>query len=169
MTEKQVFLSYHHELDHFRASKICSMRPLDKSVQFMRAFWEEVSKPSDTKMKEWIDNQLTQSDCIIVLIGEETAKKQWINYTIKQAYQLDRGMAGIYIHRLLDEEGNPSERGENPFDYLDLNGVKFSRFVRVHDSEHIMSRYVYQDIQNHFSDLIDYAITNKPSTWKWDS
>ncbi len=168
MSTRKVFLSYHHERDHWRAYKIRKMFEMDTSLTFSEDEWEEVENKADAEIEEWVDSQIEASDCVVVLIGEETAKRKWINYTIKQAYEMDKAIVGVYVHKLIDDKGNPDERGENPFNYLDINSVKFSRFVKTHDSEFVMSRYVYHDIRRHLADLIEYGIEHKPSTWEWE-
>ena len=168
MSERRVFLSYHFETDSSRADKIRRLNKQNTHIVFNEERWEDILKQSDVEIQEWIDKQLEQSDCLVVLIGEETAKKKWINYSIKRSYELDKGVVGIFVDRLLDEAGDPSERGEDPFHYVDLNSIKFSRFVERFESEHVTERYVYHDIRRNFTELIEYALENPPSTWDWD-
>lgn len=168
MPERRVFLSYHYETDFLRADKIRRMNKQNNKLLFSEDYWENIDNQTDEGIQNWIDNELEQSDCLVVLIGEETAKKKWINYSIKQAYELDKGIAGIFVHRLLDQEGDPSERGEDPFHYIDLNGIKFSRFVQRFESEHVTERYVYHDIRRNFAQLVEDAMGHPPSTWDWD-
>lgn len=167
MAIKKVFLCYQPN-DSFRASKIEKMKNFEQPVVFVDEDWKVIDKQSDLEIQNWVHKQLEESDCLAVLIGEETAKKKWINYAIKQAYALDKGIVGIFGHRLLDEEGDPSERGEDPFHYVDLNGIKFSRFVQRFESEHVTERYVYHDIRRNFTQLIEHALQNPPATWDWD-
>ena len=51
-------------------------------------------------IESWIDNQMAKRSCVVVLIGENTAGRKWINYEIKKAIELDKGIVGIYIHNL---------------------------------------------------------------------
>ena len=37
---------------------------------------------------------------------------------IKKAYELDKGIVGIYINKLENSVGKQDQKGENPFDYL---------------------------------------------------
>lgn len=167
MPARKVLLCYQPN-DSFRASKIRNMKNFEQPIIFSEEDWKASDNQSDLEIQEWIDQQLEQSDCLVVLIGEETAKKKWINYSIKQAYALNKGIVGIFVHRLLDEEGDPSERGEDPFHYVDLNSIKFSRFVQRFESEHVTERYVYHAIRRNLTQLIEDALQNPPSTWDWD-
>ena len=168
MPTRRVFLSYYFEKDFARAEKIRAVNKRNNSIVFGEESWENIEEQADGKIQQWIEQQLEKSDCLVVLIGEETAKRKWMNYSIKRAYEMDKGIVGIFVHRLLDEAGDPSERGEDPFHFVDLNSIKFSRFVRRFESEHVTERYVYHDIRRNLPALIEYALTNPPSTWDWD-
>ena len=167
MSVRKILLCYQPK-DSFRATKIKKMKNFEQSVVFAEEDWPTVANHSETEIQEWVDQQVEDSDCLVVLIGEETAKKQWMNYSIKRAYELNKGIVGIFVHRLLDEEGDPSERGDDPFHYLDLNGIKFSRFIQRFESKHVTERYVYHDIRRNLPQLIERALENPPSTWEWD-
>lgn len=39
---------------------------------------------------------------MVVLIGEDTAKRKWVKYEIKKAWNEGKGVLGIYIHNLKD-------------------------------------------------------------------
>ena len=43
---------------------------------------------------------MAKRSCVVVLIGEKTAERKWINYEIKKAIELNKGIVGIYIHNL---------------------------------------------------------------------
>ena len=167
MSVRKILLCYQPK-DSFRASKIRNMKNFEQPIVFAEEDWSTIANQSETEIQNWIDQQLKQSDCLVVLIGEETAKKKWINYSIKRAYELNKGVVGIFVHRLLDEAGDPSERGEDPFHYVDLNSIKFSRFVQRFESDHVTERYVYHDIRRNITQLIENALENPPATWEWD-
>ena len=104
---------------------------------------------------------------MIVLIGEKTAGRKWINYEIEKAIELNKGIVGIYIHNLKDSFGKQSNQGRNPFDDFTLSrtGKSLSSYVRCYNSPFSYSRYVYEDIQSKMEELIEYALVHKPSTW----
>jgi len=78
--------------------------------------WESITKGGDKAIQKWIDDQLTGKSCNVVLIGENTAGRKWIKYEIKEAWNNNKGVVGVYIHRLKDLDGNQSSKGRNPFE-----------------------------------------------------
>ncbi len=80
--------------------------------------WEEVKQKSDAKIKEWIDTQMAMRSCLVVLIGATTSGRKWIDYEIKKAYELNKGIVGIHIHNLKDKNGNQTTKGSNPFYHI---------------------------------------------------
>lgn len=165
MAKRQVFFSFHYDNDNWRAGQVRSMGKVDNSSTFSDNDWEEVKEKTDSKIKEWIDEQLNKRSCLVVLIGSETADRKWVKYEIKRAYELDKGIVGIYINKLKDRKGNQDSKGKNPFDNYNIDGVSMSKYVKCFESGYTLSDYVYNDIKEHIEDLIEYGIEHKPSTW----
>ena len=100
--------------------------------------------------------------CLVVLIGETTSTRKWVKYEIQRAYELNKGIAGIYIHGLRDKDGEQTEKGANPFYQIyTSNNERLSKYVECYDPPHSFSRNVYDDIQENIENLIENAITNK--------
>ena len=167
MAKRQVFFSFHYDNDNWRAGQVRNMGKVDSSSTFSDNDWEEVKEKTESKIKEWIDEQLNKRLCLVVLIGEKTANRKWINYEIKRAYELNKGIVGIYIHKLENSSGIQDKKGNNPFDYIPLNknDEKLSKYVKCFDSIYPFSKDVYNDIKNNIENLIEDCIKNKPSTW----
>ena len=153
--KRQVFFSFHYSNDNWRASQVRNMGIVSGDSTFSDNDWEEVKLKSDAMIKLWIDSQMAKRSCVVVLIGEKTAGRKWINYEIEKAIELNKGIVGIYIHNLKDRFGNQSNQGRNPL----------SSYVRCYNSPFFTSKYVYEDIQSKMEELIEYAIAHKPSTW----
>lgn len=163
MAKRQVFFSFEYKKDSWRASQIRNMGKVDNSSTFSDNDWEEVKEKSDAKIKEWIDSQLKNRSCLVVLIGATTSGRKWINYEIEKAYELNKGIVGIHIHKLEDANGKQASKGSNPF-YNILIGEdreRLSKYVTCFDSEYKSSKYVYDDIKNNLEQLIEDAIENK--------
>lgn len=160
---RQVFFSFEYMKDAWRASQIRNMNVVSNSSTFSDNDWEEVKIKTKKAIKEWIDNQMNMRSCIVVLIGETTYSREWVKYEIQRAYELGKGIVGIYIHKLEDSDENQCDKGENPFDYVDANdGNPLSTYVNCYDSKYSTSKRVYQDIKDNIEDLIENAIANKP-------
>ncbi len=165
MAKRQVFFSFHYDNDNWRAGQVRNMGKVDSSSTFSDNDWEEVKEKTESKIKEWIDEQLNKRSCLVVLIGEKTANRKWINYEIKKAYELNKGIVGIYIHKLKNAKGEQDSKGSNPFDYYNISGASMSKYVRCFESNWSASDNVYNDIKDNIEDLIEYGIEHKPSTW----
>lgn len=162
MAKRQVFFSFHYNEDNWRASQVRNMGKVDDNSQFSDNDWEEVKEKSDTKIKEWIDEQFAKRSCLVVLIGEHTSGRKWVKYEIERAYELEKGIVGIYIHGLKDSSGNQSSKGSNPFYQLyTKDGKRLSNFVTDYDTPYSSSNYVYNDIKEHIEKLIEDAIDAK--------
>lgn len=156
---RQVFFSFEYNKDNWRASQVRNMGVVDDSSTFCDNDWEEVKRKDDASIRRWIDNQLKMRSCIIVLIGSTTANRKWINYEIKKAYELNKGIVGIYVHKLKDRQRNQTYKGQNPFDYVYTDrATPLSRYVECFDSTCTLSEYVYKDIKNNIDSLIERAI-----------
>src|SRR5690554_5809326 len=115
---RRAFYSFHYKPDNWRAAQVRNMGVIDGNKPASDNDWEEVKKGGDAAIKNWIDGQLKGKSVAIVLIGEKTAGRKWIDYEIKKAWNDAKGVLGIYIHNLKDREGNQSEKGSNPFSNL---------------------------------------------------
>ena len=96
--------------------------------------------------------------CLVVLIGNGTANRKWINYEIEKAWNDKKGVVGIYIHKLKNTASEQDIQGNNPLDYVYHNGKKLSSIVKTYNSSFSTSTYVYDDIKDKISNLIDEAI-----------
>ena len=163
MAKRQVFFSFEYLKDAWRAAQIRNMGKVSNTSTFSDNDWEEVKSKSDAEIRKWIDSQMEKRSCIVVLIGKTTSSRKWVKYEIEKAYELNKGIVGIYIHNLKDEDGNQTQKGNNPFfSIYAKNGKRLSNYVTTFDSIYSSSRFVYDDIMNNIEDLIEYAITNKP-------
>ena len=161
MAKRQVFFSFEYAKDYWRASQVRNMGKVDKSSTFCDNDWEEVRKQSDWSIKRWIDSQLKMRSCLVVLIGSTTSTRQWVKYEIEKAYEMKKGIVGIYIHNLKDSQGNQSSKGCNPFYSLFTDdGHRLSNYVTCFESSYKTSKYVYDDIYNNMEKLIEDAISN---------
>lgn len=114
---RRTFFSFRYKKDNWRASIVRNCWVTQDAAGFFdHAEWEVVKKKSDEKIKEWIDDQLKGSSVTVVLIGEDTYGKKWINYEIDQSWNTGKGLLGIYVHNLKDRNGFTSTKGKNPFD-----------------------------------------------------
>lgn len=165
--KRQVFFSFEYMKDSWRAAQVRNMGKVSGESTFSDNSWEEVKEKSDEKIKQWINSQLVKRSCLVVLIGETTANRKWINYETQRAVELNKGIVGIYINKLKDRRGLQAKKGDNPFEYFKFNstGKNLSNYVKCFESVYSSSDNVYRDISTHIEELIEYGISHRPSTW----
>ncbi len=162
MVKRQVFFSFEYGKDAWRASQIRNMGKVSDDSTFSDNDWEEVKNKSDREIKDWIDRQMAMRSCIVVLIGRTTWTRKWVLYEIQKAYELNKGILGIYIHKLKDEYGYQTEKGANPFLFAYTNkGERLSKYVFCFDSNYSTSKLVFEDISNNIENFIEHALNNK--------
>lgn len=120
--------------------------------------WEAIARGGDTAIRRWIDGQMHGRSCVVVLIGNRTAGRKWIEYEIEKAWNDGKGLVGIYIHHLKNRAGRQASKGKNPFDCFTINGRELSRVVKAYDPPYKRSRNVYRYIDENIEDWVEEAI-----------
>ncbi len=62
--------------------------------------WESLKQRGPSQVQNWIDRQMKYKQAVVVLIGQETASRPWVQYEIRKAHRENRPMLGVYIHDL---------------------------------------------------------------------
>jgi len=138
---RRVFFSFHYERDVWRSGQVRNSwvaKPDRETAGFIdAASWEEVKKKGEDAIKKWIADQLNGTSVTIVLIGAETASRDWVMHEIKESYKKGNGLLGMRIHDIKDQNQRKDSMGENPFDklYIEENGVKkyLSQIYQTYD------------------------------------
>jgi len=155
MTRK-VFYSFHYDNDVFRVQQIRNIGILEGNPPTTANQWEHLKQEGDKAVQKWIDDNIHGKSCLIVLIGEETASRKWVQYEIVKAWNDGKGVLGIYVHNLKDPNTGIGKKGLNPFDKIELdNGEKLSKYVRCFNPS---SSNTYSDIASKIDSLIEEAI-----------
>ena len=157
-TKRQVFYSFHYELDHWRASLVRNIGAIEGNKPAAGNEWEQVKKGGDRAIKLWIDGQMKYRSCTVVLIGEKTADRKWINYEIAESWNKHMGVVGIRIHGLRNQRNRISWKGKNPFDFIEYDKRKLSRIVHCYDPQGDNSKERYAWISKHLSFVVEKAI-----------
>jgi hypothetical protein len=125
-TKRQIFYSFHHEPDSWRASQVRNIGVIEGNRSVTDNEWSTIIAGGDEAIKRWIKSQMMYRSCTVVLVGTNTANRRWINHEIVESWNADMGVVGIYIHGLKNRMGMISNKGQNPFDYIDYAGRKLS-------------------------------------------
>ena len=155
---RRAFYSFHYQPDNWRAAQVRSMGVIDGNKPASDNAWEDVKAGGDDAIQEWIDDQLAGKTVVIILIGQNTAGRKWINYEIKKAWRDKKGVLGIYIHNLKNSAGDQSEKGSNPFSKFTIDGVSMDEIVKTYNPPYSTSTNVYSHIKENLGDWIEKAI-----------
>ncbi len=156
---RRVFFSFHYDRDNWRAAQVRNIGALQSSEPVDANAWEEVKRQGNAAIREWIDARINRGSCVIVLVGSETADREWVRYEIERAWTEGKALLGIYIHNLRDKDGKQSRKGRNPFE-IDVDGVRLSDHVKVHDPRTRDSKRAYQHIADHLENWVEQAVAD---------
>ena len=69
-----------------------------------------------------------------MLIGAETASREWVQHEILKSWNRSNGIVGIRIHNIKDQDKNTDVAGPNPFDDFKLaDGTLLSSVCKTYD------------------------------------
>lgn len=152
---RKVFFSFHYERDAWRAGQVrnCNLLPSEDSIGFIDGVdWESLKKQGDKAVERWIQSQLNGTTVTVVLIGTETADREWVQYEINESWNRGNGLIGIWIHNVKDRDKLTDVQGLNPFDQFKLpDGRLLSAVCQTHD-------WVLEDGRNNLGSWVDGAI-----------
>jgi len=162
----KVFFSFNYDKDNARVSQIRNIGAVEGQTIVNDNEWEKVWKGGDQAVYNWIDTQLKDRTCTVVLIGAETAGRKFINYEIEQSFKAGKGVFGVHIHNLKDLNQNTVSKGKNPFDDLKYLGIDdknhpMSEYLKVYDPPFTDSKQVYKHIADNLVKWIDAAIAQR--------
>lgn len=137
MIKHRVFYSFYYDDDAWRTQIIRNIGVIEGNKPVSPNDWEKIKNTGDKSIEAWIDKQMEKCSCVIVLIGSHTSKRKYVKYEIEKALIEGKGLFGIYIHNLEDQNGKRSIKGDNPFDFsmLGMNGRLLSSFIRYYDPQ----------------------------------
>ena len=155
---RRVFFSFHYKPDSWRAAQVRNAGVVEGNSPVSDNKWEEIADAGDDKIKEWIDDQLKGRRCAIVLIGRNTAGRKWIKYEIEEAWAAEKGVVGIHIHNLKDQDEEQSSKGRDPFTDIKVDGETLSDIVKTYDPPYKASTNVYNYIKENIAEWAEEAI-----------
>ncbi len=171
--KRHVFYSFHYQKDYWRVNQIRNIGAIESNLIATANAWEEIKRSGRCAIKKWIDDNLLGKSCLIVLIGEETADRDWVLYEIEAAWNRGMGVLGIYIEDLKDREGNFSKRGKcpfNKFEFKEFSFIPFISCVQILDPKEFKAEYIstklcgdssFNIISNNLSNYIEKAIEKR--------
>lgn len=159
MAKRQVFYSFHYEPDNWRAATVRNIGTIEGNKPAPDNDWETIKNGGDAAIEKWIKEQMKYRSCTVVLVGNKTAKRKWINYEIRESWKSGMGIVGIYIHGLKNQKGFITNKGLNPFEPISFkSGKKLSEIVKCYNPGGTNSKEKYDWISKHLSNAVAEAI-----------
>lgn len=160
--KRQVFYSFHYKNDVFRVQQVRNIGALEENEPVSANEWEQIRRGGDKAIEKWIDENMKYRSCVIVLVGSETAKRRWVDYEIRKAWNEGKKLLGIHIHNLRDPRTSgewpfygKSPQGINPFMSIGLsNGNRLSNIVPCYNPNKFDA---YNDIRNNIETWVENA------------
>ena len=121
---RHVFFSFHYQRDIWRVSQVRNSwvtRENTTAGFWDDARWESVKKKGDQSIKNWINKEMKGTSVTVVLIGPETNSRKYVKYELQRSYDEGKGILGIYIHNIKNQNGDTDYKGKNPLDILNAN------------------------------------------------
>lgn len=116
------------------------------------SIWEKSKTKGDAYLKSLIEGGLKNTSVTVVLIGENTANRRWVNYEIVKSFDKGNGIFGIHINRIKGLTGLTA-RGQNPLERLGFEVSDEGTKIRF-----------YELLQNKWRPFLDLPeINNKKS------
>jgi hypothetical protein len=156
---RRVFFSFDYDRDIWRVSQVRNfwlIEPDRETAGFAdAASWEKVKWNGKEAILKWIDRELEGTSVTVVLIGYKTSGSEFVKYEIKRSRMLGKGIFGIYIHNLEDQDGKTDLKGKNPFENFcieEKGEMKYlSQIYPTYD-------WVDSDGNNNFADWVERAL-----------
>jgi antiphage defense system Thoeris ThsB-like protein len=160
---RNVFYSFHFDNDAWRAQQVRKMGVLGGNEPVSPNDWEEVKRGGNAAIQKWIADQMKGRTCAVVLVGSQTASRQWVRYEIVKAWSDGLGLLGVRIHGLKNEAEQTSAAGANPFYGITIKGKTLSQVVPVFQPTGQDSKAVYASIHNNLDQQVEAAIKIRAS------
>lgn len=128
---RRIYFAFHFENDIWRVNQVRNsnvVNGVEKAGFFDHSEYDEVKRKSDDAIARAIRERLDGTTVTVVLIGNETAARPWVQYEIRESAVRGNGFVGVYIHHLRDMWGNSSPLTPFPVAPVVPGGVEFPLF-----------------------------------------
>jgi len=134
---RKTFFSFHYERDAWRAANVRNSGVLSSDDEYGfidAADWEKIEREGDAAIKRWIQDQLENTTVTVVLIGAETASREWVRYEIRESWKRGNAIVGVRIHGIKDQDSKTDTSGVNPLDVVKFeDGTALSTVCKTYD------------------------------------
>ncbi len=114
---RRLFFSFHFERDVWRVQQVRQswrFTDLELPTFYNATQWEDVKRGGDAAIKKFINDGISRATCTVLLVGAQTASRDWVKYEIQESYKADKGLVTVYIHDIKNQSQQTDTRGVNP-------------------------------------------------------
>ncbi len=122
---RKIFFSFHYKRDIWRAAQVRNCDQIadeDEYGVIDAAEWEKLEREGDSAIERWINTQLKNTTVTVVLIGAQTAERDWVDYEIRKSWERGNAIVGLRIHGIKDQNSKTDTAGANPLEQVFLKG-----------------------------------------------
>ena len=134
---RKIFFSFHYERDAWRAGQVRNSNVVSSEDRygFVDAVdWESIKKKCDDAISKWIGDQLKNTTVTVILVGAETADREWVQNEIVKSWNCGNGIVAVRIHSIKDQDQKTDTAGRNPLDdFKLLDGTILSSVCKTYD------------------------------------
>jgi hypothetical protein len=156
---RKCFFSFNHESDLWRVQQIRNMAGVESQPLLEAGGWERIRRRGDAAIADWIDDNMRSKECLVVLVGAETAGRKWVRFEIERAWREGLGLLAIHVHNLKDRDGHRSGKGADPFAGIVVDGRPVEG--HVYDPPFESSTTVYEYIRDNLEAWISEAVASR--------
>jgi MTH538 TIR-like domain (DUF1863). len=106
MAKRNCFYSFHYIPDNWRAATVRGIGAIEGNKPTSDNNWESIKGGGESAIKKWITDEMAGRSCIVVLVGENTAGRKWINYEIVKGWDAKKRRRR-YLHSWYKGQGRP--------------------------------------------------------------
>lgn len=153
---RRVFFSFHYGNDVNRSMIVRNswVTQGKEAAGFIdKAEFERVKLKGDKAVENWIDTQLEGTSVTVVLIGQETLERPFVQYEIRKSLERGNGIIGVKINGIRDMYTKmPSFSGNTHVAIGRYENGTYAYFDNICDG---IYDYVLQDGYNKLGDWIE--------------
>ncbi len=118
--DKKIFISYHYQNEYKTVKDIIA--ELKKISAYEIVNIEDEKLKNKNEITAWIDNKLSNADLTILIIGEETASREYVRYEIEKSIRDKKALLGIALKNNI----------KNPLDDIKIKNSKASDIFKTY-------------------------------------
>lgn len=144
MSRRKIYYSFSFEHDNKLVLPLLKIDSNESISMGSHRIWDKIKHTNTWSIKKEVSAHMDFCQCVVVLIGDDTANNPLIKYEIKNAWRNNKVLMGIYIHNL---SSGLKKKGKNPFCQFTIDEIDLCKVIKCYDPN---SNFPLSDIVNNF-------------------